>query len=269
MNTPSDEQLVAYLDDELDPDDRQQLAEAIANDPLLNLRVQWLSRSNLPYRNAYDELALLAPLDRLQARLDAIPSPQKPGMSRRWFIGAAAAALVVSGVLADRLLLGWQARQAHNWRALVGDTMALYVPQTLDHLPANEAAQRAQLRAVDARLGLNLSLAGLKLPGAEFKRAQILEHDGVPIAQIVYLDARHGPLALCVTRSNSGSQPLAHERHREMNAVYWTEREHAWMLIGRDAGAGLETRANLLRSRLAEDRLHAAGVGLIQSTELT
>ncbi|KHA70492.1 transcriptional regulator [Pseudomonas chlororaphis] len=248
MNAPSDEQLVAYLDGELDGDDRHQLDHAIAEDSLLSLRVQWLSRSNLPYRKAYDELAQQAPLDRLQARLDAIPSPQRPGFNRRWFIGGAAAALVAGGVLADRLFLGWHAAQSNNWRALVGDYMALYVPQTLDHLPTDEASQRAQLRTVDARLGLNLSPATLKLPGAEFKRAQMLEYDGVPIAQIVYLDLKHGPLALCVTRSNSGSQPLAHERRHAMNVVYWTEREHAWMLIGRNPASDLEKLGELLAS---------------------
>ncbi|WP_456022559.1 transcriptional regulator [Pseudomonas protegens] len=250
MNIPSDEQLVAYLDGELEQEYSHQLDSAIAEDPLLSLRVQWLSRSNLPYRKAYDELAQQAPLDRLQARLDAIPSPERPGLSRRWFIAGAAAALVAGGVLADRLFLGWHAAQSNNWRALVGDYMALYVPQTLDHLPTDEASQRAQLRTIDARLGLNLSPATLKLPGAEFKRAQMLEYDGVPIAQIVYLDAKHGPLALCVTRSNSGSQKLAHERRREMNVVYWTEREHAWMLIGRHSSAELEQHAGLLRAQL-------------------
>jgi hypothetical protein len=248
MNTPSDEQLVAYLDGELDGDDRHQLDHAIAEDSLLSLRVQWLSRSNLPYKKAYDELAQQAPLDRLQARLDAIPSPQRPGFNRRWFIGGAAAALLAGGVLADRLFLGWHAAQSNNWRALVGDYMALYVPQTLDHLPTDEASQRAQLRTIDARLGLNLSPATLKLPGAEFKRAQMLEYDGVPIAQIVYLDAKHGPLALCVTRSNSGSQPLAHERQREMNVVYWTAREHAWMLIGYNPPSLLQGMAQKLIS---------------------
>lgn len=250
MTSPSDEQLVAYLDGELDREYRDQLDSAIAEDSLLSLRVQWLSRSNLPYKNAYDELAQQAPLDRLQARLDAIPAPQRPGLNRRWFIGGAAAALFAGGVLADRLFLGWHAAQSNNWRALVGDYMALYVPQTLDHLPTDDASQRAQLRTVDARLGLNLSPATLKLPGAEFKRAQMLEYDGVPIAQIVYLDAKHGPLALCVTRSNSGSQALAHERRHAMNVVYWTEREHAWMLIGRNLAAELEQHAGLLRSQL-------------------
>ena len=68
MNKPSDEQLVAYLDDELDPAYRSQLDSAIADDPLLSLRVQWFERSSLPYKDAYDELAQQAPLERLQAR---------------------------------------------------------------------------------------------------------------------------------------------------------------------------------------------------------
>ncbi|WP_438298719.1 anti-sigma factor family protein [Pseudomonas sp. NMS19W] len=251
MNTPSDEQLVAYLDDELDREQRSQLDSLIADDPLLNLRLQWLSRSNLPYRDAYDELARQAPLDRLQARLDAAPSPQRPGFSRRWFIGAAALGMVLAGVAADRLFLGWQAQQSHGWRELVGDYMALYVPQTLEHLATDEASQLAQLHTVDARVGLSLSPAKLKLPGAQFKRAQLLEYDGVPIAQMTWLDANHGPLALCVTRTNSGSQALAHERRHGMNVVYWTEREHAWMLIGHNPAAELEEMAKMFKNRLS------------------
>lgn len=250
MNAPSDEQLVAYLDDELDREQRSQLDSLIADDPLLNLRVQWLSRSNLPFKAAYDELAQQAPLDRLQARLDAAPSPQKPGLSRRWFIGAAAAGVALAGVAADRLFLAWQTQQSHNWRELVGDYMALYVPQTLEHLPTDEASQLAQLRTVDARLGVSLSPAKLKLPGAQFKRAQLLEYDGVPIAQMTWLDATHGPLALCVTRTNSGSQPLAHERRHGMNVVYWTEREHAWMLIGHHPAYELEEMAKMFKTQL-------------------
>lgn len=38
MNAPSDEQLVAYLDDELDREQRSQLDSLIADDPLLSLR---------------------------------------------------------------------------------------------------------------------------------------------------------------------------------------------------------------------------------------
>ncbi|KRA96013.1 transcriptional regulator [Pseudomonas sp. Root68] len=252
MNTiPSDEQLVAYLDNQLDTEQRARIDAAINADPMLGLRLQWLDRSSLPFKDAYDELARQAPVDRLQAMLATLPSPARPGLSRRWFL-AAAAGLLAGGVLADRLLLGWQAsRQTHNWRGLVADYMALYVPETLDHLPGDEAAQRAQLRTIDARLGLNLASAKLSLPRAEFKRAQILEYDGAPIAQITYLDPAHGPMALCVTRSNSGSRHFAREQRRELNIVYWADMEHAWMLIGHQPMADLEEMAKTLRERLS------------------
>jgi len=248
---PSDEQLVAYLDDQLDADQRSRIDAAIAEDSVLNLRLQWLARSNLPFREAYDEVTQQAPVDRLHAMLETLPSPARPAMSRRWFL-AAAAGLVVSGVVADRLFLGWQSSQPKNsWRGLVADYMALYVPQTLEHLPSDEATQRAQLRTIDARLGLSLLPAQLSLPRLELKRAQILEYDGMPIAQITYLDPAHGPMALCITRSNSGSRHFAHERRHGMNVVYWADMEHAWMLIGHNPAAELEQMAKLIKSRLS------------------
>lgn len=247
---PSDEQLVAYLDDQLDTDQRSRIDAAIAEDSTLHLRLQWLARSSLPFREAYDELAQRAPVDRLQAMLDTLPSPERPAMNRRWFL-AAAAGLVVSGVLADRLFLGWQAIEPqHNWRGLVADYMSLYVPETLEHLSSDEASQRAQLRTIDTRLGLSLLPGQLALPRVQFKRAQILEYDGVAIAQITYLDPAHGAMALCVTRSNSGSRHFAHERRHEMNVVYWADTEHAWMLIGHNPASELEEMAKLLKGRL-------------------
>lgn len=246
----SDEQLVAYLDDQLDTEQRTRIDAAINDDPALSLRLQWLARSNLPFKDAYDELGRQAPMDRLHAMLDTLPSPARPALNRRWFL-VAAAGLVVSAVLADRLFLGWQlSQQKTNWRGLVADYMSLYVPQTLEHLPTDEASQRAQLRTIDARLGLNLVLAQLALPRVDLKRAQILEYDGVPIAQITYLDPVHGPMALCVTRSNSGSRHFAQERRHNMNIVYWADLEHSWMLIGHNSMADLEDMAKVLRSRL-------------------
>jgi len=249
--TPSDEQLVAYLDDQLDAEQRTRIDTAIAEDSTLSLRLQWLARSNLPFKQAYAEMAQQAPLDRLQFMLDTLPSPERPSMDRRWFL-AAAASLVVSSVVADRLFLGWQSsQQKPNWRGLVADYMSLYVPETLEHLPSDESTQRAQLGVIDARLGLNLSPAKLVLPRSEFRRAQILEYEGVPIAQITYLDPVHGPIALCATRSNGGSRHFARERRHGMNVVYWADMEHAWMLIGHNPAAELEDMAKLLRSRLS------------------
>ncbi len=249
--TPSDEQLVAYLDDQLDVEQRTRIDTALAEDSTLNLRLQWLARSSLPFKEAFAEMGQQAPLDLLQLMLDTLPSPERPSMNRRWFL-AAAASLVVGSVVADRLFLSWQSsQQKPNWRGLVADYMSLYVPETLEHLPSDESTQRAQLLVIDTRLGLNLSPAKLVLPRSEFRRAQILEYEGVPIAQITYLDPVHGPIALCATRSNSGSRHFARERRHGMNVVYWADMEHAWMLIGHNPASELEDMAKLLRGRLS------------------
>lgn len=76
---PTDEQLVAYLDNQLDSEQRQRIDAAVAEDPMLGLRLQWLNRSSLPFKSAYDELASQAPVDRMQAMLDTLPAaPARP-----------------------------------------------------------------------------------------------------------------------------------------------------------------------------------------------
>ncbi len=100
---------MTYLDAEIDAELRNRIDAAIADDPLLSLRVQWLDRSSLPFKHAYDELARQAPLDRLQARLDATPCPKPPSNLRRWLIAAAAVGLLLLGAAADHLFVRWLA----------------------------------------------------------------------------------------------------------------------------------------------------------------
>jgi len=66
----SDEQLVAYLDDQLDTEQRARIDAAIAEDPMIGLRLQWLDRSSLPFKEAFNQLNRQAPVNRLQAMLE-------------------------------------------------------------------------------------------------------------------------------------------------------------------------------------------------------
>lgn len=251
---PSDEQLVAYLDGQLSSEERLRIDSALANDEALEQRLEWLSSSDLPYQSAYADLLDQAPQDRLATMLTDLPAPAaSTPLSRRRFI-MAAAGFLLTGIAADRLFLGWQTstpKVTTNWRGLVADYMALYTPQTLDHLPDDEASQRAQLQTVGQRLGLALAPAQLKLPGPALKRAQLLEYEGVTIAQITYLDPRHGPLALCITRSAIGTRDPAQEQRRGMNIVFWSDMGYAYMLIGRNPTSELEAMAQVVRSRLS------------------
>jgi hypothetical protein len=252
--TPSDETLVAYMDDQLDAEERTRIEAAIQTDHGVAERFDYLCRSQLPFEHAYERVLAQAPMEKLQAMLAALPAPgSTPArtLSRRGFL-AAAASFAVAGVLADRVFLAWRTpTMPHGWRGLVAEYMALYTPQTLDNLSDDPASQKAQLAAVNARLGLALDTSQVALPRPEFKRAQILEYDGVPIAQITYLDPERGPLALCITRASNGQTALASEERLGMNVVFWSDSSHAFMLIGHNTLDELGAMAQLLRGRLS------------------
>ena len=252
-HTPSDETLVAYIDNRLDNEERARIEAAIHVDVGVAERFDYLCRSELPFEKTFEYVLDQAPMEKLQAMLAALPAPgatQPKNLSRRGFI-AAAASFVVAGVVADRVFLAWHTPTAtHDWRALVAEYMALYTPQTLDNLSNDPASHIAQLEAVNTRLGLALDTSRLALPTPEFKRAQILEYDGVPIAQITYLDPEHGPLALCITRSSNGETTFASEQRLGMNVVFWSDSSHVFMLIGHNTLDQLGTMARLIRGRL-------------------
>jgi anti-sigma factor RsiW len=249
-NAPSDELLVAYLDGELDAEQRQLIADLLKANPSVAARLDELQCADLPFKAAFDAMLDEAPTERLNAMLKALPPAQAPAMSRRRFL-AVAASFAVAGVVADRLYMSWpRAESGQGWRASVAEYMALYTPETLENLNADPASHAAQLSSVGAQLGLPLSPDAVNLPGAEFRRAQILDYDGVLIGQLTYLDPRHGPLALCITASKRGMQPAATEQRRGMNVVYWANPSHAFMLIGRNPFEALQVMASSVERRL-------------------
>ena len=245
-DVPSDELLVAYLDGELEVERRRLITDQLHADPALAARLDALQCADLPFKAAFDSVLDQAPTERLHAMLKALPPAQRqsPALSRRRFL-AVAAGFAVAGVVADRLFMSWpRAQSGQGWRASVAEYMALYTPRTLENLSTDPASHIAQLNSVGAQLGLSLSLDSVSLPGAEFRRAQILDYDGVLIGQLTYMDPRHGPLALCITASKKGAQPLATEQRRGMNVVYWANPSHGFMLIGRNPFEDLQIMAS-------------------------
>lgn len=255
---PSDEALTAYLDGELPPTEAARLEALLETDAELAARLEFLSRASLPFAQAFDPLLSQAPKAELEAilsRLSAAPvaTPANPG--RRRFIGALAACLV-AGVIADRAFIGLSRKlaapdESSEWRATVAEYIALYTPETLAGPVPSFSAQEAQLAAVEARLGLSLSPEAVALSGIDFKRAMLLQYDDKPLAQLAYLDPETGPLALCIVRSDDGARPPVAEARKGMNVVYWSDKTHAFMLIGRAPPQRMQALAADVRTRLA------------------
>jgi len=254
----SDEMLVAYMDGELSDAERDAVEALIGSDSEAAVRFEHLSRSALPFREAFAPLLAAAPAARLDAMLAAVPAVSAPkaaaGIGRRGLLAAAAACLV-AGIALDRTVLGVARRlsgpdESAEWRAVVAEYLALYTADTLSAPAGDHAAQAAQLALVGEKLGMTLTPEAVALPGTDFRRAQVLQYDGMPLAQIVYLHPETGPMALCMILSNAGAAAPEAERRRGMNVVYWSSATHAFMLIGRAPVDELQALADHVRGVL-------------------
>lgn len=260
---PNDEMLVAYLDDELGPDERAALEAAIADNIAVAARLDELRRSDLPYRQAFAPLLDQAPKAKLDAMLAAaISSPAAPTkptdrVSRRGLIAAAFGCLV-AGVALDRGILAAQnfaaapADEEADWRGEVAEYLALYTPETLRNMTIDAAKRAEQLRRASERLGLRLDPYAMSLGGLEMRRTQILEYDGKPLGQIMYLHPEHGPVAFCIIASTAGPKPMLTEQRHGLNIVYWSSDCHAFVMAARNPIDDLHARAEEIQYELTD-----------------
>ncbi len=256
---PSDEELTAFIDGELGPEDTARIEALIGTDEAVAERLEFLARADLPYREAFAPLLDAAPQAKLESMLSAIPVPQpaRPAVfaSRRGFLGALAASLVV-GIAVDRAVIGLGTRlsgkdENGEWRAVVAEYISLYTPETLAGPVPSAEVQATQLARLDTTLGLQLSPEQVALPDVDFKRAQILQYDGKPLAQIAYLDPETGPMALCIVASGAGPKAPEIEGRKGMNVVYWSSATHAFMLIGHAPVDRMTEIADAVRSKIS------------------
>ncbi|MGO6836000.1 anti-sigma factor [Rhizobium leguminosarum] len=265
MNTkhtiPSDEDLTAFIDGELTAEEAARIQTMVEEDESTAERLEFLARASLPFKQAFAPLLSEAPREKLETMLAAIPAqpsarPASPPAfaTRRRFLGALAAALV-AGIAIDRAVIGigrgFSAKDENSeWRAIVADYISLFTRETLAGTVPAADVQAAQLGALDEKLGLSLSPEAVSLPGIDFKRALLLQYDGKPLAQIAYLDPETGPLALCIVRSDAGPKAPDVESRKGMNVVYWSNRTHAFMLIGRAPADRMTAIADGVRGRM-------------------
>jgi anti-sigma factor RsiW len=268
--TPSDQDLVAYLDDELSPQDRARMEASMATDADVAARVLTLARTTIGLRKAFEPLLAEAPVARMLASLGEPPSDvqaapvraapmrarAKDGrVSRRWML-AAGIALVALGGLGDHLALSplppvTIAADAGHWRDIVASYVRLYTPETFANLPADPALRARELATVGGAIGLHLDQATVGLADLDLKQAQILRYDQTPLAEIDYLDPRFGPMALCIIPSNRPPAAPQSEIRRGLNVSFWNDGHHGFMVIGAASATDLGATAKTFAGRFA------------------
>ena len=248
----NDDAIVAWIDGEMCRTDAQQFEEQMRSDERLSGRTAELMKSNQDYPGAFASLLDDAPLEKMQARLAALPEPHSftsVGVSRRALIAASVSFLMVGSGL-GYLLRPASAPDDENAhiRDLEAQYMSLYSVETLlDMDSALPVLQRGLERAAQD-IGMKLQMSQLTLQGAELKMVRMLRYETTSIAQIAWINANYGPMALCISPvDEKTTASLQQEQRHSMNLVWWQDAGYQFVLIGRNPLSHLQSNAEQLQ----------------------
>jgi anti-sigma factor RsiW len=256
-----DEDLVAFLDNEMAPEERAAVEQAAATDAEVAARLAAIQGQPGALRDAFAPVLLEAPTARLGHMLDSLvvdgSGLRARGMGKSWTrrqVLAASVALVVAGGLADHAVVSLSSvlapQDSGHWRDVVASYARLYTPETLSGIPDDPPLRAHELAEVGSIVGLQLNPKTISLPGLVLKRSQSLQYDTVPLAEINYLDAKGRPLALCIVPSHQVPKGPQLEIRRGLNVAFWNDGHHGFMVIGRQSSTDLADIAHTLAGRI-------------------
>ena len=242
--TVTDAQLRAYLAGEAPQSVADSIEAAVATDDALAERLAQLDPLAGPVRDAFAGLPVAGRLPEMEIAQRNAP---RSGM-------ALAASLAIGLVLGGAGFWAYQSNgPAPQWQVAVAQYQALYAPETIAPLVADEALLEAQfLRASDA-LGRELDAQSMAqaVPELELKRAQILNHDGAALIQIVFADVAGRPIAFCLLADDALSdQPWQSAELSGLQSISTHDAGLGVMLVGDRPEADLNSWAQALRATL-------------------
>jgi anti-sigma factor RsiW len=257
------DQLSAYLDGALSPDDNLAIERLIEADPAIAAEFEALSRVDQVTRTAFDSL-LADPIPVALARaiaqtVDRAPVANLPPMQAAnisgppiWRTLAAALALLLiggaGGAYFTRASAPDQVASTMGWLDQVADYHLVYATQKR-HLVEVPASQTDHLQKWLAdTTGVAFTVPDLAASGLTFQGARLLVASGKPVAQLLYTDAAGQVVALCFlaggnAAAGTGTTPLQTRNAKGVNMVWWNSKDASYVVVGPSTGVDLQSIA--------------------------
>lgn len=266
MKTYSDEDILRYVDGNMDERSATQLRSDIDNNTELSQRVDAMLASQLPYSMAYK----LNPPPEMPERVKQTIStwsdvarnsshqasaPKQLGLkvaavaaavSLSFVLGFGAATLISDepAVAINNPIINGQPTEDTLWVKRVADYQSLYVAQTVNHIKdgrskADELLARAEIKDVmDARI------PDLSDYNYQFVRAQQLGFQGQPLIQLVYTSPGKKPLALCFMPSEGENlSNITVALHEELGSASWRTASQRFVVVADESQTAIESIA--------------------------
>lgn len=239
----SDEDLCLYLDQEADEDLVLRVEQALETDPAIQARVAELKDADKALIDSFDALLSAAP---------EMPELPKRGLSSQTVWQVCGGSMVAGALVGVGLMWGMhhQNQSAPGWKAVVANYQSLYVTETLAGARSDTETTQAKLAQLSDTLGLDLTNLP-QVDGLSYVRAQQLGFRGKPLAQLTFLTADGGPVALCIVRTGKPDSPeILPEVLEGMSAYSWNEDGYGVLLIGPQGENSLKQAAERFRAGL-------------------
>lgn len=248
MRRFSDEELTAYLDEELTAADAQAVSAALDSDPALRARLNSLTFDRDSLDAAFTALLTEAPDPPAMRDADKAATDRTKKRTR-WAVAAAAAVGFVIGASTLPLL---PLDGPDSWQQAAAIYHKLYVTETLIPVTPSDEQLSLELARVSESLQRDISLGELEgLDALSPRRAQILSFADQPLVQIAFLSDDGVPVALCILRSDEAEETAIDIREMEgMSAATWSRDGYEFMLIGGTNNGRIHAAAETLSGRL-------------------
>jgi len=252
---PSTTDLHAYVDNELDAEQRHSVAQAIESDPELQAEVNTIQALKSDIASAFSHIPDNA------TSLD-VPEPttvsDMPVQSKNWKAPywAAAACLVVG--LTGGYLFGQSSNNAtstQDWIAQVVNYQDMYSTDTLAHVAPSQEPREQLLQRLSTALSNTVIIPDFSVQSIEFKRGQILTSQQQPVIQLAFLDTATGlPIALCITPTADAPKDFADGNLHGVNYVNWRSDELDFLVVGNISHEQLNVLAKDAKLQFSKSR---------------
>ncbi len=232
---PNDEEVHAWADRQLAPEQRAAFEETLARDPALAAKAAGIERQNAWLRDGLDAL-LHEPLP--QRLIDAARvTSSPPARSRRWLAPAAAAAMLIVGVA-----FGWYARDAllahegmpTTFARQAALTHALYAADVNRPVEVWAAEEKRLVAWLSKRLDYPLHTPDLTPFGYALVGGRLVAGNEKPTALFMYENAAKQRLTLQARKLPPGTGEAAFRYAVEdgIGVYYWIDDQCAYALSG-------------------------------------
>ncbi len=223
---PETHRILAYVDGRLHEAEIDDVERLISNDPDAADLLQLFEKSTLPFAEAFDEIAVDSEF--LNKTVNKQPKPF--WKNRNWRIVAVLLLGLFGGWLGSELQYRIRHQEPPDWITQVANYQLLYVRDTVrDAQTSDHAALQDKLTKA---LGSDFDIPNLANHDLKFMRGQILEVDGAPLIQLVYLPSDGPPVAVCITpKTQAGNKPEKGITNG-LSYVQWSDQKLSYVIIG-------------------------------------